>query len=303
MKRLATFGILLIILGIGLSEKQELSKLYNKYILNIPETIEVEKNEYYRNYKFEYVQPTTNFSPTNEQDIINIFYTAINSGQETFTFYCPEEYTNCINEVAQLADDQTALSHINNFVHPYNGFKHIETEYDNLGRVTITIQKSYTTKDIEVLEKKIDEIEKEIILPTYTLEEKIKVIHNYIINNSKYDSERSDLGIVNYKSDIAYGTLIEGYGLCGGYTDAMQLFLERLNIENYKVSSNNHIWNAVKLNNNWYHLDLTWDDPITQNNVNILEHNFFLISTNQLLTLESDQHIFDTTIYKELKEA
>ena len=123
-----------------------------------------------------------------------------------------------------------------------------------------------------------------------------------IINNSKYDSNRSDNNIVKYKSDISYGPLIEGYGLCGGYTDAMELFLEDLNVKSFKVSSENHVWNAVYLNNSWLNLDLTWDDPVTTDSSDVLNHDFFLITTEKLASLETSQHSFDLTIYSELKE-
>ena len=81
--------------------------------------------------------------------------------------------------------------------------------------------------------------------------------------------------------------------------DSMKLFLDRLNIPNYKISSENHIWNLVNVDNNWYHLDLTWDDPVTSNGTDVLEYDYFLITTTELEELESDQHNFDIKIYKE----
>ena len=134
-----------------------------------------------------------------------------------------------------------------------------------------------------------------------TTEDKIKAVHNYIINNSKYDSKRSDQNVVSYKSETAYGPLLQGYSLCGGYTDAMALFLHDLNLKNYKISSENHIWNAVNVNDNWLHLDLTWDDPITSDGTDILEYNFFLITTEELKELEDEQHRFNESIYQEMK--
>lgn len=303
MKKIITFAALLIILGIVFSQKETILDYYNQYkITKYQKSIVLNKNEYYRDYSFNFVQTTDNFIPESKQDLLNIFYTAINSGQNHFTFYCPNNYKECAKEVQQIANNQTLLSHINNFVHPYNGFKHIETEYDSLGKVTITTQKNYTESDITVINDKINNIINEIITTNASDEEKVKTIHDYIINNSKYDSARSDQNIINYKSDIAYGPLLEGYGICGGYTDAMELFLEKLNIKSYRISSENHVWNAVYLNNNWYHLDLTWDDPVTPNNQDLLQHDFFLINTNRLIELEKQEHTFDQTIYQELKE-
>lgn len=304
MKKFLVLGMLLILLGITVTLKEDLIKVYNKLFLKIgTEVVSLgDKNEYYRDYDFDFVQNTSDFSPKNRQDILNIYYTAINAGKNTFTFYCPSSYKECLNEVDNLANDQTTLSHINNFVHPFNGFKNIETEYDSLGKVKIKIEKSYTKDEIEKVEKKVKNIEKEVITSNSSLEDNIKNIHDYIINNSKYDSNRSDNNIVKYKSDISYGPLIEGYGLCGGYTDAMELFLEDLNVKSFKVSSENHVWNAVYLNNSWLNLDLTWDDPVTTDSSDVLNHDFFLITTEKLTSLETSQHSFDLTIYSELKE-
>ena len=128
----------------------------------------------------------------------------------------------------------------------------------------------------------------------------IKIIHDYIINNTKYDSDKSDRNIEKYNSNIAYGPLLQGYGLCGGYTDAMAIFLDYYDIPNYKVISENHIWNAVYLNNKWYHLDLTWDDPVMKDGSNTLEYTFFLITTKELEGQATNQHIFNKSVFSEV---
>lgn len=302
MKKLIKLGLLMIMVSILLMQKETVIT-FIKDVLD-PKNINVElkeKNEYYRNYDFSFVQNTDNFNPECQQDILNIYYTAINAGKNSFTFYCSKDYTTCLDDIKELANNQETLSHINNFVHPYNGFQHIETEYDNLGKVTINIYKSYTDSDIEAIEKVLDNIENNVLNKNLSLTENIKLAHDYIINNSTYDIDKKNTGVTNYKSDIAYGPLIEGYGICGGYTDAMELILERLGVESYKISSSNHVWNALKLDNTWYHLDLTWDDPITSNNTPILDHSFFLINTNKLLEIETTEHQFNQDIYSELK--
>ena len=42
------------------------------------------------------------------------------------------------------------LSTINGFVHPYNSFQNIRTEYNSLGEINIDIIKTYTEEDIVV---------------------------------------------------------------------------------------------------------------------------------------------------------
>lgn len=299
-KTLATLGLLLIFIGVFLMKKDDINTIINKYFkLNNIVTLG-DKNEYYRDYDFDFVQNTNNFRPNNYQDLLNIYYTVLNAGKSNFTFYCPNSYDNCLSDVKKLANDQDTLSDINNYVHPFNGFDHIESEYDSLGRVTINIIRSYDDNDIKMITSKIDELLPQLVSNTNSLEDNIKNVHDYIVNNSKYDSNRSDNGVTSYKSDTAYGPLFEGYALCGGYTDLMELFLERMNIKSFKVSSENHIWNAVYFNNNWKHLDLTWDDPVASDGKEYLEYNYFLIDTDQLLTLEQTEHNFNLEHYKEL---
>ena len=67
---------------------------------------------------------------------------------------------------------------------------------------------------IILLNYKVDDIIKENTNDEMDMKTKIRKIHDYIIKNTTYDKERSDEKIVNYKSDNAYGVLIENKGLC-----------------------------------------------------------------------------------------
>ena len=304
IKLLFTCGLLLVLIGVFLLRQDDILTLVNTYFYNKMENVSIgEKNEYYRDYDFLFVRNVEEVNPSNYQDILNIYYSVLNSGQTTFSFYCPHEYENCIADVTKLANDRETLSNINNYVHPFNGFVHIETEYDTLGKVLIRIVKSYSNEQIQAIKTKVDEIFNLLYKPSVSAEDNIRTFHDYIINNAKYDSNRSDNGDTTYHSDIAYGPLFEGYAICGGYTDLMALFLEKMNIKNFKVSSNDHIWNAVLMGNNWYHIDLTWDDPVASDGLDYLEHTYFLLNTTSLLALEKEKHNFNQNHYLELKEA
>ena len=301
-RKLVDLGLTMIIIGVILTQKETITTFINTHLNQKNTNVTLgKKNKYYRNYDFSYVQNTENFNPECRQDILNIYYTAINAGKNTFTFYCSKDYTTCLDDIKELANNQETLSYINNFVHPYNGFQHIETEYDSLGKITLTIHKSYTEQDITEIEKKLDFIEQNVFDKNKSTIENIKNAHDYIINTTQYDTTKKETGETTHKSDIAYGPLIEGYGICGGYTDAMELLFERLSVESYKVASDNHIWNGVKLDNKWYHLDLTWDDPVTTDNTHILDDSFFLINTEKLMEIETVEHQFNQDIYVELK--
>ena len=53
--------------------------------------------------------------------------------------------------------------------------------------------------------------------------------------------------------------------------------------------------------NKWYHLDLTWDDPVMSDGTERLSHDYMLIDTNRLLELEKSQHNFDQNVFLEVK--
>ena len=298
MKKLLFFLFLVVSSGFIYNYREELLKFYDQYFVPIEDKItKLEKNDYYRNYDFSYVKNTDDFIAKSKDNLLNIYYTIVNSGMNDFTFYCHPDYANCINDVYDLANDQETVSNINNFVHPYNSFKSLSTEVESTGKVTLHLTKVYDDNMIVILNYKVDEIIKKEIKPEDSARDKIKIIHDYIINNSKYDKERSDNKIINYKSDNAYGVLIENFGLCGGYTDAMMLFLEKFNIPNYKISTENHVWNYVKVEDKWWHLDLTWDDPVAEDGRDILDDSYFLITDATLFSIEKKEHNYDKEIY------
>jgi len=286
-----------------------------KYINKNPEVMTPPSNQYARDTNFLFVQNTTNFTPYSKGDLKNIFYTIVNNGWDDFTFYCPSEYPNCLVDVKEISQDQNLLTHLNNYVHPYNGFSNVKTVISEAGDVNITIQYFYTKDQIDAINQKVNELYQNLITNDMDDYNKILTIHDYIINNTKYDVTRNNQGESNYHSYIAYGPLFEGYATCNGYTDTMALFLEKMNIPNFKVAmtpekdqkTEGHVWNAVYINNEWFHLDLTWDDPVSKDGKDYLQHKYFLITTSQLREVDSGEvevteHQFKENIYLELKE-
>ena len=264
--------------------------------INIPES-----NKYKReNIDYVYVKEVSSYIPSNKEDIRNIIFSILNNGFDELTFFCPNSYNSCVDDITSITNNEEELSNINNYVNPYNSFKTLETTYSSNGQITITVHKLYDDDTISVIEDKIDEISNSIITDSMSIEDKIRAMHDYIINNTKYDSEKIS-GITQYKSNTAYGTFIEGYAICSGYTDAMAIYLDKLGVENYKISSSNHVWNLVKLNGEWKHLDLTFDDPVVSNGEDRLLHDYFLITTEQLKEKDNVEHYFDENIYPEAK--
>ena len=265
-----------------------------------PTVIIAKPNSYYKSHNYLFVKENTDFIPYSKQDLRNIFYSILNNGYQTFTFYCPSEYINCLDDVNSFSNDETTLTHINNYVSPFNNFTDLKVIYDETGEVTVKVNKLYTSDEINIINSKIDSILASEITSEMDINDKVLKIHDYIINNTKYDEEWIK-GNILYKSNIAYGALIEHNSICGGYADAMALFLNRWDIPNYKVASTTHVWNAIYINDTWLHLDLTWDDPVSEDrSIDTLLHKFYLIDTKTLEEYEITDHDFDKTIYREL---
>ncbi len=301
MKRFLIFVLLFIgLYYILYNYKEEIMDYGSQFFYRQREVVVPAANVDKRNYDYLFVQNTIDFVPNDKQDLLNIFYTIFNSGWDEFTFYCTNEYPDCLGDLHNIANDQTLLSHVNNFVHPYNSYKEIKTKYDTLGTVTVSIIKTYDNETRKLIDDKVNAIMKEILKDNMTIEQKIRTIHDYIVNHTKYDSDRLNSGIIKYKSDTSYGVLFEGYGFCSGYADTMAIFLNKLNLNNYKIANEKHVWNLVYLNNKWYHIDVSWDDPVSSSGKDILDHTFFLIDTTKLKKLNVEDHQFDANIYLEI---
>lgn len=301
MKKIIKLILTLLIIFGCFYYLDEITTYISKFLGNKPKVMISNPNEYYKKMDYEFVSDSKDFIPYSKEDLYDIFYSIFNRGYDTFTFYCPEEYKECISDVQSISDESSMITHINNFVSPFNSYSNVKITCGiSSGEVNIDVTKLYSKEDIDIINKKIDEIIKSTIKDDMDDDDKVLAIHDYIINHTKYDVLR-EKGTSKYKSNTAYGALIEGYAVCGGYADAMSLFLDRFNIKNYKISTDTHVWNAIYINDNWLHLDLTWDDPVLENSSqDTLLHKFYLIDTKKLEDYKITDHEYDKTIYSEL---
>ena len=273
--------------------------IYVKYLQ--PDIIQtLIDNDYKKNENYEYVKIDTDTTLNNKEEAKNMIYTFLDAGWQEYMVKCDPDYLDCTDDIKKIVQDNTYLTDLSNFVHPYNTFEKVNTTFTSTGKVTLKKENRYSEKQIKELNKKVDEIYKENYDPNKNVKENIKIFHDYIINHTKYDSNNTT-GVSDINSSTAYGVLFDGVGICSGYTDAMQLFLEKMNVKNYRISSSTHVWNLVYIEGKWLHLDLTWDDPIMSDGTDTLSDEYFLIDTNTLLSKEDGEHNFDKSVYIEAK--
>ena len=123
--------------------------------------------------------------------------------------------------------------------------------------------------------------------------EKEKAIHDYIVTHGEYGFLKGEKKEDSYD---AKGILLEGKGVCSSYSESMQLLLSLAGVESKIVLGEadiEHSWNLVKLDGKWYHVDVTWDDPVPDEKGRVL-YNYFNVPDELL----KKTHTWDTKRYE-----
>lgn len=119
--------------------------------------------------------------------------------------------------------------------------------------------------------------------------EKMKYIHDYLVDTIEYDQTFVKDNIYNI-----YGALVSKKCVCEGYAKALQYLLSEAEIENIIITgtatnndgkTENHAWNYVNINEKWYAIDTTWDDPIIIGGgklTNTIRYRYFLKGSNTM---------------------
>ena len=101
-------------------------------------------------------------------------------------------------------------------------------------------------------------------------------MHDYLVDAYSYDET------LNYeKSAYVGGVLLNKEAICQTYSYIYKYILSTVGIKSYYITSEelNHAWNIVDIDGTYYHVDVTWDDPITDRKGGV-NHKNFLLSDN-----------------------
>lgn len=168
--------------------------------------------------------------------------------------------------------------------------------------VVVLINYTFPRNNIKYMrqhvEMKAKDILSRIINDNMSDYEKELAIHDYLVSNTKYDYTNVIKNTVPDESHTSYGALIRGVAVCDGYATAFNILLRMAGIENKIVygfaNGVPHSWNLVKLDGQWYHVDVTFDDPVVNGGeMDIISHRYFNVTDNQILI----DHSFDRTRY------
>ena len=120
--------------------------------------------------------------------------------------------------------------------------------------------------------------------------EKEVLIHDLLCKAVVYDSEFDRNGENTVYT--AYGALVNGHAVCEGYARAFKLLCYYAGLECILVTGDSkgvgHMWNMVRLDGNWYHVDATWDDLRSEPHhtyLNLTELQINMLKTNNVVPL------------------
>lgn len=136
----------------------------------------------------------------------------------------------------------------------------------------------------------------ETITPDMSDYQKELAIHDWMIDWADYDeSALSAQGSSTPSNSTPYGFLVNRKAVCMGYANTFQLFMDLLDIECLTVigasyyNSQDHAWNMVKLENKWYCVDATWNDPIgdpgnvpSPRTADLVKHRYFNLTSEEM---------------------
>ncbi|MFB9325882.1 transglutaminase domain-containing protein [Paenibacillus aurantiacus] len=124
-----------------------------------------------------------------------------------------------------------------------------------------------------------------IVEPGMSDYEKELAIHDYLVLHTAYDEANYKQGTVPDDSYSAYGALVKGIAVCQGYANAANLLLNMSGIEAHivtgTVGGEPHAWNKIRLEGDYYNVDVTWDDPVPDKQGRVY-YGYFNVTDDEL---------------------
>ncbi len=185
-------------------------------------------------------------------------------------------YSREVNECLSglIRNTMPEVLHISNWAfyhHERDG--HVITR---IGFTDYTYSKSEYQMMLQRCETVAEYMTRDLVNSDLTEVHKALLLHDRLAAWVDYDNASALAGNVPYECHTMYGALYDQVAVCDGYAKAYIYLLRRVGIESFVCRSGqlNHAWNVVKVENKWYHVDVTWDDPVWDVTGRVNHENF-----------------------------
>lgn len=173
-------------------------------------------------------------------------------------------------------EETTALWNEMVWNHPELFYVSRNYEYLSKGQAVLSISPQYEMTGNELLKARADYT---LALRSLTADvnddwteaETALYLHDVIVTRYSYDEFLQNFDV--------WHMLTQGRGVCQAYALTYEALLQEVGIEcRYVLSPEmEHSWNLVRIDGEWYHADLTFDDP-TADRLGRARHDSFLVS-------------------------
>lgn len=212
------------------------------------------------------------------------------------------EFGYSVSEINNLAYDLYELKYEYAdlfFLDGLCGYNHVGDKV-----VSVSVKYTYTKEEVKFVEEYAKENFLSKLNDDWSDLEKILYIHDKMVTDFQYDVRLFDSDEYMLVGRDIYEMFSYKQGVCQAYSNTFMYLMEKIGIECKLVASDasSHEWNAVKLDGEWYHIDVTQDDPVylVDNNAiskldlaGRVEHKYFLLSDNALLEDPSEGDHYD----------
>lgn len=188
------------------------------------------------------------------------------SGKDYKNIFQSFENENFLDEIGKIDDLNTS----DDFDYLVHNISYIKTgmKYGAGSKAIFTINITWRESlgELQYVNLRVaDILEKCNIKNIDSVYARIKVLHDYIVNNVEYD--------VTLKNENAYSAIKNGSSTCQGYSLLFYKLLAEAGIKSRYITGTGisakdtgpHGWNIVKIGDIWYNIDVTWDDPVYLN--------------------------------------
>lgn len=205
-------------------------------------------------YKIEFGDAFSNvLNASGGEKLLGEYY---QSAVETYIYDHPEVFYINVNKMYLNIETTTKGNNVtyNVFINSGNQANYLEDGYNSKEQIDSALAEIENVKN-QILSQKTGDAYQDI-----------KMVHDYLIDSVEYDTTLSNPDIYNI-----YGALVSKLSVCEGYAKSYKYLMDALGIPcvivigtgtNSSGQSENHAWNYVQINNIWYGVDTTWDDPV-----------------------------------------
>ncbi len=171
--------------------------------------------------------------------------------------------------------------------------------YDTGDEVEIELEYFYSPEDIEILDKKVKKVLGRMLsrMSGKTDYEKVKAVHDLLVEHVSYDYESlENLRKYYTVSNSVLGVLFMKKAVCEGISKVAKYLLNIMDVkcivaEGFSVKENGpHAWNMVKIDGKYYHLDITWD--INVSDEDLIRYDYFCLCDEDINKDHKFGHVY-----------